>query len=158
MESSMSKKKQEGREQDPDEPADIETSAGESEGRARPAEDEVGIDLHGLREIQAGDVRKFEPLKTEPIKSPPKEVVQANLAYWLMTILAATIFIHYAVSTFIVILTRDDAADFELHYKPIGQIFNTLLPILSGLVSSAITYYFTREIQSSKEPDRPKKP
>jgi hypothetical protein len=92
--------------------------------------------------------------ETEETTLKGKAKVQARLAYYLVYTLAGMIACHYILTTWIVLNSSETA--FEEHYKPIGQIFTTLLPILSGLVSSAITFYFTREIQSDKqEPGKP---
>ena len=61
------------------------------------------------------------------------------LAFVLVGILGGSLLLHYAMVVVLVVLGRDAAL------QSLGQIFNVWLPVIASLVSSAVTYYFTRE-------------
>lgn len=85
----------------------------------------------------ADESTRFEDLTAK------REKTASTLAKWLLVILGGTIVLHYVTLTILLSCLGQDA------YKPIEQVFNTVLPVLSGLVGSAITYYFTKEARSS---------
>lgn len=103
----------------------------------------------GMRGIgpQAGSVDSDQDLRTSlpvvlrPVKS--SDAGQYHLqtvrrvAYSLLALLALTILVHYAVTVYVVIWGEKDNMD------RIDQVFNVILPVVSGLAGSAATYFFT---------------
>jgi hypothetical protein len=65
-----------------------------------------------------------------------------KLACYLVAILAGTIVAQY-VFTCVFVWGGKEAGTAAL-----DKLFNSLLPVLSGLVGGAVTYYFTKETQS----------
>ncbi len=66
-----------------------------------------------------------------------REKTASRLAGWLIALLAGTIFAHYVA---VIAWGTDPQRDDQL-----SKIFNSLLPVVSGLAGSAVTYYYTRE-------------
>lgn len=62
-----------------------------------------------------------------------------RLAYLLVWIMGVTVGIHYLATGILVGLGLADATE------SLARIFNIWLPVISGLVSAAATYYFTRD-------------
>jgi len=61
------------------------------------------------------------------------------LTYGLVSLLASSVFAQYMVLAVLVCKNRAEAIpNFE-------HLFNTWLPVIAGLASSAVTYYLTRE-------------
>lgn len=77
-------------------------------------------------------------LRVDPLKKERAETTR-KLAYVLVGILALSFVIHYAIMAILIFTNR--ASDVEA----LNTIFTTWLPVISGLASSAVTYYFTRE-------------
>lgn len=71
-----------------------------------------------------------------------KEKHQADtarrLAYWLVVVLGASIAMHYAT-----VLTLELNAHHSA-VESLEKIYNSWLPVISGLVGGAATYYFTK--------------
>jgi len=90
-------------------------------------------------EIAGGYVRDIEDLTFHE----PKHRAQTAklLALTLVWILAITIFIHYSTTALLSYASRTDAVE------SLNKIFNGWLPVISGLVGAATTYYFTRDRQ-----------
>ena len=63
-----------------------------------------------------------------------------NIAYALVVILGASVFLHY-----LVISVTPLPAESALRLEAYKAAFNAWLPVASGLVSAAVTYYFTRD-------------
>ena len=61
------------------------------------------------------------------------------LAYTLVLMLGLTVAGHYAAVFWLKLSGKADAIE------DLSRIFTGWLPVISGLVGSAITYYFTRE-------------
>jgi len=57
----------------------------------------------------------------------------------LVGILALSIILHYALTLLLIYTGKTDAT------ANLDRTFNILLPVLSGLVGGASTYYFTRD-------------
>jgi hypothetical protein len=102
--------------------------------------------------LEAGhvsDVEKDQPIEaglvSEANKELPfhKEKHQADtarkLAFGLLIILGTTIIIHYAATLYLELKGQHDAVN------SIEKIFNSWLPVISGLVGGAVTYYFTKD-------------
>jgi len=62
-----------------------------------------------------------------------------SLALLLVWVMAITVSIHYVATGVLLALGLSDATE------SLARIFNIWLPVISGLVSGAATYYFTRE-------------
>jgi hypothetical protein len=103
---------------------------GNHEGMAEPAADEVVI--------EGGSVSGFQEYEWEPEKKHRAETAR-YLAYGLVAILASTILIQYVMTVVLICQNRESGV------ATLEKLFSTLLPVLSGLVSAAATYYFTRE-------------
>ena len=91
--------------------------------------------------IEGGSVSDFQEYKWEPEKKHRAETAR-YLAYGLVGILAFTILIQYGMTVFLIFQNRESGV------ATLEKLFSTLLPVLSGLVSGAATYYFTREKNS----------
>jgi hypothetical protein len=91
--------------------------------------------------IEGGSVSDFQEIKWEPEKKHRAETAR-YLAYGLVGILAFTILIQYGMTVFLIFQNRESGV------ATLEKLFSTLLPVLSGLVSGAATYYFTREKNS----------
>lgn len=87
--------------------------------------------------IEGGNVEQVADLSFEERKH--RAATARALAYWLVGILAATIATQYGL-TLLLILSGKDAG-----VAALDRLFNALLPILSGLVGGAVTFYFTKE-------------
>jgi hypothetical protein len=88
--------------------------------------------------IEGGSVSDFQEYEWEPEKKHRAETAR-YLAYGLVGILAFTILIQYGMTVVLICLNRESGV------ATLEKLFSTLLPVLSGLVSAAATYYFTRE-------------
>jgi hypothetical protein len=88
--------------------------------------------------IEGGSVSDFQEYKWEPEKKHRAETAR-YLAYGLVGILALTILIQYGMTVVLICQNRESGV------ATLEKLFSTLLPVLSGLVSGAATYYFTRE-------------
>jgi hypothetical protein len=62
-----------------------------------------------------------------------------RLAYSLVTILGGTVVVHYVTILILELKGRSGAVE------SLDHIFNIWLPVIASLVSSTVTYYFTRE-------------
>ena len=91
--------------------------------------------------IEGGSVSGFQDYPWEPEKRHRAETAR-YLAFFLVAILAITIIIQYGMTFFLVYQNKESGI------AVLDKLFSTLLPILSGLVSAAATYYFTREKDS----------
>jgi|SRR5882672_3321313 len=85
-----------------------------------------GGEVKGLREID------FEPAKH-------RAETARKLAYFLVITLASSILVQYGSVLYLVHSGKAEALD------NISKIFNSWLPVISGLVSGAATYYFTKD-------------
>lgn len=95
--------------------------------------------------MRAGRVGTIvQAYNSKPI--PYRHRVAERIAYILLSLLGGTILVHYLGTAILLACFREKygtvAAEFD-------KIFNNLLPILSGLVGSAVTFYFTRETRGS---------
>ena len=68
-----------------------------------------------------------------------------NIAYALVVILGASVFLHY-----LVISVTPLPAESALRLEAYKAAFNAWFPVASGLVSAAVTYYFTRDRDDKK--------
>ena len=87
--------------------------------------------------IDGGTVEQITDLPFEERKH--RAATARVLAYCLVAILAATIGLQYALTSWLIYCGKNEGL------AALDKLFNALLPILSGLVGGAATYYFTKE-------------
>lgn len=87
--------------------------------------------------IDGGSVEPFAAPRFEERKH--RAATARVLAYSLLGLLAATIVIQYGLTIWLTLSGKDAGV------VALDKLFNALLPILSGLVGGAVTYYFTKE-------------
>jgi len=89
--------------------------------------------------INGGYVEALEDLPFQEAKHRAETARKmAFLLVWIMAVSVAVDFVGVAVFAGFKNVTAVES---------LGKIFNMWLPVISGLVSSAATYYFTRENQ-----------
>lgn len=76
--------------------------------------------------------------RVDPLKKERAETTR-KLAYVLVGILALSFVIHYTIMAILLFTNRTAGVE------ALNTIYTTWLPVISGLASSAVTYYFTRE-------------
>jgi len=62
-----------------------------------------------------------------------------RLSFGLIIALVSTIAIHYVAVMVLELNGKHDASE------SLNRVFNSWLPVISGLAGSAVTYYFTRD-------------
>lgn len=77
-------------------------------------------------------------IRVDPLKKERAETTR-RLAFVLVGILALSIVVHYGAVAVLLLFNRMDGVE------AMNTIFTTWLPVISGLASSAVTYYFTRD-------------
>lgn len=94
-------------------------------------------------EIEGGSIPYFEwnPSNVEFHEAEHRAHTARRLAYWLVIILGVSIVAHYFSTMILELNGKHEAAE------SLAKIFNSWLPVLSGLVGGATTYYFTRDKQ-----------
>jgi hypothetical protein len=115
----------------------MDTDGDQSLGE-REARDEIAQAAADEGVIEGGSVSDFQEYQWEPEKKHRAETAR-YLAYGLVAILAFTILIQYGLTVLLICQNRESGV------ATLEKLFSTLLPVLSGLVSAAATYYFTRE-------------
>ncbi len=108
----------------------IETMKGQPKQIQTPAEDAPVIE--GGLVTQADENLSFH-------KEKHRADTTRRLAFGLVIVLGGSIAIHY---TAIVLL---ELYGFHNAVENLENIFNSWLPVISGLVGAATTYYFTKE-------------
>ena len=100
-----------------------------SESTAGSHESEVLIDAGAVEEIRELSFHR------------EKHRAQTSrwLAFSIVGLLAVSVALHYVTIAWLHLSGHADAAD------ALGRIFEVWLPIISGLTSAAVTYYFTKE-------------
>lgn len=93
-------------------------------------------------ELEGGFVRDLD----EPDESAPsieerkhRAKTASYLAFFLVAILVSTLVLHYIAT---LILSCYEQAE---TVQVLGEIFNKWLPVITGFVGGAVTYYFTKE-------------
>jgi hypothetical protein len=86
---------------------------------------------------EAGELEPLSEVKWEPLRH--KAETAAHIAYSLVAILAGSLVVQYVCTMILVAWGTKDSLDF------LSKVFNAWLPVISGLVSAAVTYYFTKE-------------
>jgi hypothetical protein len=90
--------------------------------------------------IEGGTVEALEDLHFHAAKH--KADTARMLAFLLVGILGASVFLHYIVVAVLVAKGKEAAVQY------VGQIFNIWLPVIASLVSAAATFYFTSKERS----------
>ena len=109
----------------------------------KPSQPKVGDDqLHDMEvaeDLDAGYVHDLDQdsIGFEPQKHRAKTA--SYLAYILLALLASTFVLHYITTLILCCYGQAETA------KSLGQIFDKWLPVITGFVGGAVTYYFTRE-------------
>ena len=80
-----------------------------------------------------------EPLPFEWRDKEHKAKTASHLAYGLLIILGGGFAIHYLTTAILAFHAKDEAL------KTVSTVFTGWLPAITGLVGSAVTYYFTRD-------------
>jgi hypothetical protein len=86
--------------------------------------------------VEGGYIR---PLDEYSFRARHREHTARTLAYVLVGILGGSFVLHYTATLVLQARGRIDAAE------SLARIFNAWLPAITGLVGSAVTYYFTKE-------------
>ncbi len=79
------------------------------------------------------------PLQDYFVEEKHRADTARRLAYGLVCILGGSVFVHYGTVLALVVKGKGDAVE------SLSRIFNVWLPVIASLVSSTVTYYFTRE-------------
>lgn len=133
----------------------------ETELESSPVAEQGLVTEQPAAEVEdAGGVEFAEAIRAEEagVVSSPDEVgysfeererktedTAATIALILVWVLAGSIIVHYIA----VGLAIHGGADQD-QLDSIERIYNTLLPVISGLVGSAVAYYFGRERRLKK--------
>lgn len=100
--------------------------------------DDGGISIVETEEIEGGNVKNSnEPIAFQ--EAQHKATTTRRLANWLIIILAGSIVLQYACTMWL------ELKGMHSSVESLDRIFNSLLPVVSGLAGSAITYYFTKD-------------
>ena len=102
-----------------------------ADGGSEQLSGRLGDDL-----LEGGEV---EPLQDYPIAEQHRANTARHLAYALVAVLALSVVFQYASTMILIYTGKADAI------PNLDKTFNILMPVLSGLVGGATTYYFTRE-------------
>jgi hypothetical protein len=94
-------------------------------------------DLRSREEVLEGG--EVEPLQDYPVAEQHRANTARYLAFALVATLALSVVFQYASTIIFVYTGKADAI------PNLDKTFNILMPLLSGLVGGATTYYFTRE-------------
>ena len=66
-------------------------------------------------------------------------VTASRLANWLVGVLVVSFVVHYVAIILLSLNEKKEAVE------ALSSLFGTWLPVMSGFVGGAVTYYFTRE-------------
>lgn len=87
--------------------------------------------------IDGGTIEPLEELMFQEQKH--RAETARRMAFLLVWIMAISVGLHFVTTAVFAAYGNTEAID------GLGKIFNMWLPVISGLVSSAATYYFTKE-------------
>ena len=104
---------------------------------SRIGDESVGASAVAEQEIEGGFVSEFPKVTFDERKHRAKTA--SRLAFTFAWIFAGALFVHYVMFFALALLGREDAMG------ALSDIFNVWLPALTGIVSAAATYYFTKE-------------
>ena len=88
--------------------------------------------------IEGGLISEVIVLRVDPLKKDKAETTK-RLAIILVVVLASSFIVHLIALMILLMTGKQTEAD------TLNQTFSTWLPVISGLASSAVTYYFTKE-------------
>ncbi len=88
--------------------------------------------------IDGGQISEVSELRVDPLKKDKAETTK-RLAIILVVVLATSFLVHFIALMVLLMSGRQAEAE------TLNQTFSTWLPVISGLASSAVTYYFTKE-------------
>ena len=121
----------------PDDPIDANEPVAERDAILKTTEVVENLDALLVENLDDLLVSKYE-------KPPPHpDTVAKYLAFTLLAFLGSTILLHYVAQ--VVLMWKADATQYELWEEDLQEIFNTILPVVSGFAGAVVTYYFTRE-------------
>lgn len=87
--------------------------------------------------IDGGTIEPLEELTFQEQKH--RAETARRMAFLLVWIMAISVGLHFVTTAAFAAYGNTEAID------GLGKIFNMWLPVISGFVSSAATYYFTKE-------------
>lgn len=95
------------------------------------------VDPQDVITIEGGEVEEFADIEVKTRRV--REATARTIAIALIWILGLSALIHY-IAMFVLVLN-----DKTTEVEELSRFFNAWLPVVSGLVGSATTYYFTRD-------------
>jgi len=103
-----------------------------------PSDERDGVrqDPRPVEVVEGGDV---DPLQDYPVAERHRADTARYLAYALVGTLALSVVLQYALTLVLIYTGKTEGI------ANLDRTFNVLMPILSGLVGGATTYYFTRD-------------
>lgn len=97
----------------------------------------VGASAVAEQEIEGGFVSEFPRVTFDERKHRARTA--SRLAFTFAWIFAGALFVHYITFFALTLLGREAAMG------ALSDVFNIWMPALTGIVSAAATYYFTKE-------------
>ena len=114
--------------------------------------EEAPIESGEIKDIEGGGIKYLDFIESafvEPFhEAKHRADTSRKLAYMLVIFLGISWLLHYAGMLFCEWYGKHDAAE------NLSKAFSSWLPIISGLVGGAVTYYFTRESDFMRESKR----
>jgi hypothetical protein len=110
----------------------------EPKGEETPPDQQV-IEAGDTEPIEGGYVAPFEELAFD--EGQHRAETARKMAFLLVWIMAISVGIHFLTTAALAAAANKEAVE------SLATIFSMWLPVISGLVSSAATYYFTKENQ-----------
>lgn len=96
-------------------------------------------EVHGREPDELIDAGKVEQIPDLRFRADKHRAETSRwLAFVIVGLLAFTVCAHYAIVVWLHLAGRPDSGALD-------RIFQVWLPIISGLSSAAVTYYFTKE-------------
>lgn len=87
-------------------------------------------------DIYAGAIQDIHELAFRPEQH--RAQTSRWLAFVIILLLAASVAVHYGVITWMYLSGHSEVV------PSLDRVFDVWLPVISGLASAAVTYYFTR--------------
>lgn len=104
------------------------------------------LDANSRSVFEGGSILLSEEVERRVQTQEAEIETRDRLAMFLVKILAGSIVLHYiVVAVFMYKCSTTDKLS-----ESLSNIFNAWLPVLSGLVGAAVTYYFTRQDASRR--------
>lgn len=110
-------------------------TADQSKDLGRAQQGETGVE----ELLDAGTVEDLNksPVRVEKVTHRAKTA--SYLAFMLVAILVITLILHYIATLILSCYGQAETV------KVVCEIFNKWLPVITGFVGGAVTYYFTKE-------------